>query len=93
MLDTGSRHVGRRRDVQLDRPAPLRPVAVVVDVPLRIEDTPRPAGRTGSTQEPQRDRKRPGVGSHRVDAAYRPHRHLRPACPLPGGARGAKRLQ
>ena len=73
VLHGGVRDVGYGAERVIDDSAVLRPVPVVVNVPLRVEGAAHADGRAGRTAggEVERDGKRPGI---RPDARHPTHR-------------------
>ena len=85
--DTGVGDVGVDRERKIDDPAPLRPVSLVVDVPLRIEGAAHADGPAGLPVVGEMDPggHRPGVRPDLLDPPDRPSLHLRAGCAVPGG--------
>ena len=94
VLNTRGRDVRGRDQWEVDDPAPLRSVPVVVYVPLRIEGATHANGRAGPAArcEAERNGERPGVRPHAVHSPDRPNRRLTAGSAVTRGTGHAEQL-
>lgn len=76
--DVGGGHVSGGQQREVDDPAPVGPVTVVVHIPLRIQRCADADGGTGPAAigEPDTGRQGPGLGARVLGAAHRSHPQL-----------------